>query len=54
MQIKHIPNKLKKTIMINKKTIIELKGLKKVSKKENMIIIELTNKYRVWLLKTEI
>nr|YP_009394785.1 cytochrome b6-f complex subunit PetP [Polysiphonia elongata]ARW63347.1 cytochrome b6-f complex subunit PetP [Polysiphonia elongata] len=40
--------------MINQKTILNKKGSKKISKEKKIIIMELTNQYRMWTLNTEI
>lgn len=51
MQIKLIPNNLRKIITENKlPTII---GYKKISKNKKITLVEIINKNRLWLLETE-
>lgn len=54
MQIKILPSRIKKIMMLNQQNKIKVKGTKKISDTERIIIIELISKYRMWILKTEI
>nr|YP_009394367.1 cytochrome b6-f complex subunit PetP [Leptosiphonia brodiei]ARW62929.1 cytochrome b6-f complex subunit PetP [Leptosiphonia brodiei] len=54
MQIKILPSRTKKIMMLNQQTRITIKGTKKISDTEGIVIIELISKYRMWILKTEI
>nr|YP_009399335.1 cytochrome b6-f complex subunit PetP [Kapraunia schneideri]ARW68941.1 cytochrome b6-f complex subunit PetP [Kapraunia schneideri] len=54
MQIKSIPNRIKKFVMLNKKVDLRHVGFKKINSKKKIVIIELSNRYRVWILRKEI
>nr|YP_009393953.1 cytochrome b6-f complex subunit PetP [Polysiphonia sertularioides]ARW62515.1 cytochrome b6-f complex subunit PetP [Polysiphonia sertularioides] len=53
MRIKLIPNRIRKLIRRNKKSLLEIKGYKKVSNCKKILLIEVINKNRIWLLEKE-
>nr|YP_009398481.1 cytochrome b6-f complex subunit PetP [Lophocladia kuetzingii]ARW67667.1 cytochrome b6-f complex subunit PetP [Lophocladia kuetzingii] len=54
IKIDNIPNKIRKKILYHMYNKLYLVGYKRITKKQKVFIIQLSNETRIWLLKSEI